>query len=111
MFAVYDRLRHVVARFGLVAEGLIGCFLGLSILCGGYAFGGSSNSATFMIFVSGAGAFLGGIAKLFEAARVSASPKNTLAHGSARPAAEPEAQAAARGAAKTPDFGNRTFSD
>ena len=35
LFAVYDVLHGVVARFGLVAEGLIGCFVGLSILFGG----------------------------------------------------------------------------
>ena len=40
---------------------------------------------------------------------MSAAPKNALMHGSARPAAETEAEAAARGVAKAPDIGNRTF--
>ena len=127
VFATYDVLHGLVARFGLVTEGLIGCFIGLSILFGGFAFGGGLGGGLgafgnfgislfglpygFVVVITGAGAFLGGVAKLVEAARLSASPKNTLVHGSARPAAEPEAQAAARGIAKAPNLGNRTFSD
>lgn len=124
VFAAYDVIHGLVARFGLVAQGLIGCFIGLSILFGGFAFGslgsGVLGSGTFnviglgvpydfIVVVSGLGAFLGGVAKLIEAARVSAAPGNTLVHGAARPAAEPEAQAAARGVAKAPDLHNLTF--
>ena len=113
-FAAYDVVHGLVARFGLVAEGLIGCFIGLSILFGGFALGnfeftGLGVPYDFIVTVSGATAFLGGISKLVEAARVSAAPGNTLVHGAARPAAEPETQAAARGIAKTPDLHNRTF--
>jgi hypothetical protein len=93
---------------------LIGCFIGLSILFGGFALGnfeftGLGVPYDFIVTVSGATAFLGGISKLVEAARVSAAPGNTLVHGAARPAAEPETQAAARGTAKAPDLHNRSF--
>jgi hypothetical protein len=113
-FAAYDVVHGLVARFGLVAEGLIGCFIGLSILFGGFALGnfdftGLGVPYDFIVTVSGATAFLGGISKLVEAARVSAAPGNTLVHGAARPAAEPETQAAARGTAKAPDLHNRSF--
>jgi hypothetical protein len=123
-FAAYDVIHGLVARFGLVAQGLLGCFLGLSILFGGLAVDGfgSFNLGTFnvlglgvpydfMVIVSGAGMFLGGVAKLVEAARISMAPKNTLVHGAARAAAETEAHAAARGAAKAPDLGNSSFSE
>jgi hypothetical protein len=128
-FATYDIIHGLVARFGLVAQGLIGCFLGLSILFGGFALNGflpglgSLGTDTFsvpgtfgvpydfIVIVSGAGMFLGGIAKLVEAARISMAPENTRAHGAARPAAEPETQAAARGVGKAREIHNQQFND
>ena len=49
VFAVYDVIHGVIARFGLVAEGLIGCFVGLSILFGGVSGygGGFGTGITF----------------------------------------------------------------
>jgi hypothetical protein len=115
-FAAYDVVHGLVARFGLVAEGLIGCFIGLSILFGGFALGnfdftGLGVPYDFIVTVSGATAFLGGISKLVEAARVSAAPGNTLVHGAARAAAEPETQAAASGVAKAREIHNQQFHD
>jgi hypothetical protein len=53
---------------------------------------------------------LGGVLVAAASERaVSTTPKNTLVHGAARPAAETEAKAAARGIAKAPDLHNRTF--
>jgi len=40
-----------------------------------------------------------------------ATPRNTMAHGAARPAAEPEAQAAARGGGNTAPMHDMTFRD
>jgi len=121
-FAAYDAVHRLLARFGLVAEGLISCFIGLWILFGGFAFGIFGNFGSIalnaaglglpydlLVTVSGLMALLGGIAKLIEAARLSGAPRNTLVHGAARPAAEGEAHAAARGAAKAPDLGKRRF--
>ena len=39
------------------------------------------------------------------------APKNTNVHGAARPASESEAQASARGDAKSPSLHDRTFPD
>ena len=64
--------------------------------------GGFGVPYSFMVIVAGLGAIGSGISKLVEAARVSAAPGNTLVHGAARPAAETEAQAAARGTPKRP---------
>jgi hypothetical protein len=116
VFAVYDVIHGLVARFGLVAEGLIGCFIGLSILFGGFAFREFEFSNLgypydFVVIISGATALLGGLSKFVEAARVSAAPGANLVHGAARPAAEAEAHAAARGDAKTPDLHSRTFKE
>ncbi len=68
VFAAYDVIEGLVARFGLVAQGLIGCFIGLSILFGGFAIGGLGNGTfnivslgvpyDFIVIVTGAGAFL-----------------------------------------------------
>jgi hypothetical protein len=44
-------------------------------------------------------------------AQVGQTPKNTLVHGAARPATEPEAQAAARGGVKTRDIHDQHFAD
>ena len=127
VFAAYDVIQGLVARFGLVAQGLISIFLGLMILFGDFAISGLGSSGfnlgtfgigggfgvpySFMAIVAGLGAIGSGISKLVEAARVSAAPGNTLVHGAARPAAETEAQAAARGIAKAPDLHNLTFKD
>ena len=127
VFAAYDVIQGLVARFGLVAQGLIGIFLGLMILFGDFAISGLGSSGfnlgtfsigggfgvpySFMVIVGGLTALGGGISKLIEAARVSAAPGNTLVHGAARPAAETEAQAAARGTAKAPDLHRLTFKD
>jgi hypothetical protein len=116
VFAVYDVIHGLFARFGLVAEGMIGCFTGLFILFGGFAFREFEFSNLgypydFVVIISGATALLGGLSKFVEAARVSAAPGANLVHGAARPAAEAEAHAAARGDAKTPDLHNRTFKE
>jgi hypothetical protein len=116
VFAVYDVLHGLVARFGLVAEGFIGCFIGLSILFGGFAFREFEFSNLgypydFVVIISGATALLGGLSKFVEAARVSSAPGGNLAHGAARPAAEAEAHAAARGSAKAPELHDRTFKE
>jgi hypothetical protein len=116
VFAVYDVIHGLVARFGLVAEGMIGCFTGLFILFGGFALGNFEFSNigvpyNLVVTLSGLTALLGGLSKFVEAARVSAAPNNSLVHGAARPAEESEAQAAARGTAKTPDLHNRTFKE
>jgi hypothetical protein len=116
VFAVYDVIHGLVARFGLVAEGLIGCFTGLFILFGGFALGNFEFSNigvpyNLVVTFSGLTALLGGLSKFVEAARVSSAPGNSLVHGAARPAIESEAHAAARGDAKTPDLHNRTFKE
>jgi hypothetical protein len=114
VFAVYDVIHGLVARFGLVAEGMIGCFTGLFILFGGFALGNFEFTNigvpyNLVVTVSGLTALLGGLSKFVEAARVSSAPGNSLAHGAARPADEAEAHAAARGDNKAPDLHNRTF--
>jgi hypothetical protein len=43
--------------------------------------------------------------------QVSQTPKNTLVHGAARPATEPEAKAAARGGTKARDIHDQHFPD
>jgi hypothetical protein len=116
VFAVYDVLHGLVARFGLVAEGMIGCFTGLFILFGGFALGNFEFTNigvpyNLVVTFSGLTALLGGLSKFVEAARVSSAPNNSLVHGAARPAEETEAHAAARGDAKTPDLHNRTFKE
>jgi len=87
VFGVYDVIHGLVARFGLVAEGLIGCFTGLFILFGGFALGnfeftGLGVPYNFVVTISGLTALLGGVSKFVEAARVSAAPNNNLVHGS-----------------------------
>jgi len=42
---------------------------------------------------------------------VASAPKNTFAHGAARPASETEAQAAARGAVKAREIHEQKFPD
>lgn len=114
VFAVYDVLHGLVARFGLVVEGMIGCFTGLFILFGGFALGnfeftGLGVPYNFVVTVTGLTALLGGVSKFVEAARVSGVTRNQLVHGAARPAKEPEAQAAAHGQPQGPRLDDREF--
>ena len=116
VFAAYDVVHGLIARFGLVAEGLIGCFVGLSILFGGFAMGNFqfiNMGVPYNLLVTFAGltALLGGLSKLIEAARVSARRSEGLVHGAARPASEADAQAAARGTSKALDLHDRTFKE
>jgi hypothetical protein len=111
IFAAYDVIHNAVSRLGLVAGGVIGCVVGLWMLLEAYALRPFGSVIAVMVGFSGLIALLGGIAKFVEAARLGLAANNTNVHGAARPAPEPEAHAAARGAAKATDPHDRTFSD
>ena len=71
VFGVYDVIRGLVARFGLVAEEAIGCFTGLFILFGGFALGNfefTNIGVPYNLVVTrGLTALLGGLSKFVEA--------------------------------------------